>query len=55
MSEVIVQAQPYIQLEETMKASSIHPAKPGDGGGKSKSAHEALEITLQTGSGAASL
>jgi len=39
--EVLSWAQSYIQLEKTMKASSNHSAKPDDGGGKSKSAHEA--------------
>jgi len=41
MGEVISQAQPYIQLEEAMKAFFNHSAKPGDGGGKSKSLYEA--------------
>jgi len=45
MSEVLTQAQPYIQLEEAMKASSSHSAKLGDGGGKSKSPHEAPNYT----------
>jgi len=43
MNEILTRAQPYIQLEEAMKASSNHTAKPGDGGGKLKSPHEALD------------
>jgi len=45
MSEVLSPAQPYIQLEEAMKASSIHSAKLGDGGGKSKSPHDTPDYT----------
>ena len=41
ISEILTRAQTYIQLEETMKASSDRPAKPSDGGGKSKSPREA--------------
>jgi len=41
MSEVLSRAQPYIQLEEAMKASSNHYTKPGDNGGKLKSPREA--------------
>jgi len=41
MSEVLSRAQPYIQLEETMKASSNHPTKPGKDRVKWKSTHEA--------------
>ena len=40
MSKVLSQAQPYIQLEEAMKAFSDHSTKPSDGGWKSKSTHE---------------
>ena len=40
-SEVLFQAQSYIQLEEAKKASSNHSAKPGDGGEKSKPLYEA--------------
>jgi len=40
MSKVLSRAQPYIQLEETMKAFFEHSTKPSDGGGKSKSTHE---------------
>ena len=45
MSEVLSRAQPYIQLEEARKASSNHSAKSGEGGGKSKSPHEASKHT----------
>jgi len=41
MSEILIRAQPYIQFEEAMKASSDHLAKPSDGVGKSKSPREA--------------
>jgi len=41
MSKVLSRAQPYIQLEETMKTSFNHTAKHGDGRGKSNSPHEA--------------
>jgi len=47
MSEVHSRAQPSIQLEETMKASSNHSAKPGDDGGKTRSPREP-PATLQT-------
>jgi len=40
MNEVLSRTQPYIQLEETMKASSNHSVKLSDDGGKSKSTHE---------------
>ena len=33
MSEILSQAQPYIQLEEAMKTSSNHFAKLGEDGG----------------------
>jgi len=41
MSKILTRAQPYIQLEEAMKASSNHSAKSGDGEGKSKFPHKA--------------
>ena len=41
MSEVLSQAQTYIQLE-AMKTSSNNSAKPGNHGGKLKSLHEAF-------------
>jgi len=41
MSEILTHAQPDIQLEEAMKASYDHSAKPSCGGGKSKSPREA--------------
>ena len=41
MSDILYRAQSYIQLEEAMKGSSNHSVKSGDGGGKSKSPHEA--------------
>jgi len=40
ISEILSQAQPYLQLEKVMKTSSNHYTKPSDGGGKSKSTHE---------------
>ena len=40
MSDVFSWAQPYIQLEEPMKASFNHSVKPSDDGGKSKSTHK---------------
>jgi len=43
ISEVLSRAQPYILLEEAMKASSNRWAKPGDGEAKSKSLHEAFD------------
>ena len=43
MSEVLSRAQPYIQLEEAMKASSNQSMKSGEGGGKSKSPYEASD------------
>ena len=41
MSEILTNAQPYIQLKKMMKASSDHPVKPSDGGEMSKSPYEA--------------
>jgi len=43
ISEVLSRAQPYILLEEAMKASSNRCVKPGDGESKSKSPHEAFD------------
>ena len=40
INKVLFRTPPYIQLEEARKASTIHSAKPGDGGGKSKSPHK---------------
>jgi len=40
MSDIMLQVQPYIQLEEVMKTSFNHIAKH-DGGGKLKTPHEA--------------
>jgi len=54
MSEILTRAQPYIQLEEAMKASFDHPAKPSDSGGKSKSLLEAPDH-LPTDTGATRL
>jgi len=45
MSEVFSRAQPYIQLEEAMKASSNHSVKPSDSGGKSKFTHKTPDHT----------
>ena len=42
MSEILSQAQCYIQLEKTMKSSANHPAKRGDVGEKSKSRYESI-------------
>jgi len=41
MSEVLLRAQPYIQLGEAMKTSFNHTVKHDDVGGKLKSPHEA--------------
>jgi len=41
MSEVLSRSEPYIQVEEVMKASSNHSAKLGNGGEKLKSTHKA--------------
>ena len=45
MSEILSRAQRYIQVEEVMKDSSNHSAKPGEGGGKSKYLRDASEHT----------
>ena len=45
MSDVLSRAQPYIQLEEVMKASSNHSAKPRVEGGKSKIPQESPDHT----------
>jgi len=45
ISDVLSRAQPYIQLEEAIKALSNHSAKSGVDGGKSKTPHEALDYT----------
>jgi len=42
MSEVLSQAQPYIQLEEVMKSSTNHSAKRDDDSKKSKPHYEAI-------------
>jgi len=47
MSEVLSRAQPYIQLEEAMKASSNHSTKSDEGGGKSKSPREVPDNTQE--------
>jgi len=44
-SEIISRAQPYVQLEEMMKASSNHSVKSSDSGRKLKSTHEAPDYT----------
>ena len=47
MSKVLYETQPYIQLEEAMKAFSNHSVKPGIGGG-SRSLHTKLPTMLKT-------
>jgi len=49
MSEVLSWAQPFIQLEETIKSSANYSAKRVDDGEKSKSQYESTSEALELG------